>query len=67
MKRQPDDPGLDILPLDVAGAIDIIDQYIQHKTLTSNSKNRESNLQRIQAAKDLRKAILSKARFERSC
>jgi hypothetical protein len=64
MKRQPDDPGLHILPLDVAGAIDIIDQYIQHKTLTSNS---ESNLERIQAAKDLRKAILSKARFERSC
>jgi hypothetical protein len=61
---QPDDPGLHILPLDVAGAIDIIDQYIQHKTLTSNS---ESNLERIQAAKDLRKAILSKARFERSC
>ena len=64
MKRQPDDPGLHILPLDVAGAIDIIDQYIQHKTLTSNS---ESNLERVEAAKDLRKAILSKARFETSC
>jgi hypothetical protein len=55
MKRQPDDPGLQMLPLDVAGAIDIIDEYIEWKKITKHGRNWE---RKVQTAEALRAQII---------